>query len=115
MLLRTLRLFYFMGHCLVEGCRLTSWLQKSDFHFPALLVASLFSFHCLLLPSASLLGENWAALPAELVPAKNRSFLWGDVVGAPPMGSNGLQSTGLGTVFGVEPGVVGLVNSWDSV
>lgn len=45
-LLQTL-MFCFMGHCWVQGCRLTSWLQSSYFHPPALLVApSLLSTVC---------------------------------------------------------------------
>ena len=40
-LLQTL-MFCFMGHCWMQDCRLTSWLQNSDFHFPALLVAASF-------------------------------------------------------------------------
>ena len=60
-LLQTL-MFCFMGHCWVQGCRLTSWLQNSYFHFPALLVAPSFLSTvccCPVLPLGTLGSSPW--------------------------------------------------------
>lgn len=95
-----------VGHGLVKGCRLPSWLQNSDFLLPAPLVASFFlSTVCdsPVLPSPGKVSRRRTAVSASAA-----VFCGEDVAAIPSMGTDSLQSTYLVPVGGVGPRIVGL-------